>query len=78
MYHFTKLAIELNEPEEGIAPTDSRNRPDQRFMEEGNWDEANKIKNDIEEKQRIVRRKREAEAERAMAQGLLFAMIFRF
>lgn len=69
MYHFTKLAIELNEPEDDIAPTDSRHRPDQRLMEEGNWDEANKIKNDLEEKQRIVRRKREAEAERAMAQG---------
>uniref|UniRef100_A0AC34QJU0 Oxysterol-binding protein n=1 Tax=Panagrolaimus sp. JU765 TaxID=591449 RepID=A0AC34QJU0_9BILA len=72
MYHFTKLAIELNEPEDDIAPTDSRHRPDQRLMEEGNWDEANKIKNDLEEKQRIVRRKREAEAERAMAQGLAY------
>ena len=80
MYHFTKLAIELNEPEEGVAPTDSRNRPDQRLMEEGNWDEANKIKNDLEEKQRFARKKREAEAERAMVQGLsfLFRIILTF
>uniref|UniRef100_A0A0M3K554 Oxysterol-binding protein n=1 Tax=Anisakis simplex TaxID=6269 RepID=A0A0M3K554_ANISI len=30
MYYFTKLAVELNEPEVGVAPTDSRLRPDQR------------------------------------------------
>lgn len=71
MYHFTKLAIELNELEEGVAPTDSRNRPDQRLMEEGNWDEANKVKNELEEKQRVSRKKREVEAERAMTQGRL-------
>lgn len=35
MHNFTKLAIELNEPEEGVAPTDSRLRPDQRLMENG-------------------------------------------
>lgn len=76
MYHFTKLAIELNEPEEGVAPTDSRNRPDQRLMEEGNWDEANKVKNELEEKQRIARKKREAEVERAMGQSMLFPLTF--
>ena len=27
--------------EEGVAPTDSRRRPDQRLMENGQWDEAN-------------------------------------
>ena len=32
-YNFTKFAVELNEMEEGIAPSDSRNRPDQRLME---------------------------------------------
>ncbi|KAK0416292.1 hypothetical protein QR680_012401 [Steinernema hermaphroditum] len=69
MYHFTKLAVELNEPEEGVAPTDSRVRPDQRLMEEGNWDEANKKKVELEDKQRAVRRRREAEAERAMQNG---------
>ena len=35
MYHFSRLAIELNEPEERVAPTDSRLRPDQRLMENG-------------------------------------------
>lgn len=35
------MACELNEEEDGVAPTDSRNRPDQRLMENGFWDEAN-------------------------------------
>lgn len=30
--------------EEGVAPTDSRYRPDQRLMEEGKWNEANEEK----------------------------------
>lgn len=30
--------------EEGIAPTDSRLRPDQRLMEEGRWEESNQEK----------------------------------
>lgn len=38
------LAAQLNEPEEGVAPTDSRMRPDQRLMEEGKWDLSNKQK----------------------------------
>lgn len=29
-YFFSKFACELNEPEDGVAPTDSRLRPDQR------------------------------------------------
>lgn len=68
-YFFTKLAIELNEPDESVAPTDSRRRPDQRLMEEGKWDEANKLKNEIEEKQRQSRRQRDIEAEKAMQAG---------
>ncbi|EYC02747.1 hypothetical protein Y032_0098g3104 [Ancylostoma ceylanicum] len=72
MHNFTRLAIELNEPEPGVAPTDSRLRPDQRLMEEGLWDEANKKKLQLEEKQRTVRRKREAEMEKAMQQGLSY------
>ncbi|KAL1502089.1 hypothetical protein ABEB36_007286 [Hypothenemus hampei] len=68
-YNFTLLAAQLNEPEEGVAPTDSRLRPDQRLMEDGRWDEANKEKLRIEEKQRAVRRQREAEAEKAAAEG---------
>ncbi|XP_076249148.1 oxysterol binding protein isoform X4 [Calliopsis andreniformis] len=71
-YNFTELACQLNEPEEGVAPTDSRNRPDQRLMENGQWDEANAEKLRLEEKQRIARRAREHEAEKAAAQGLPF------
>ncbi|XP_053200769.1 oxysterol-binding protein 1-like [Panonychus citri] len=62
MYNLTALAVQLNEPEEGVAPTDSRLRPDQRLMEEGKWDEANQVKGLLEEKQRSTRRKREEEA----------------
>ncbi|XP_076363799.1 oxysterol-binding protein 1-like isoform X2 [Tachypleus tridentatus] len=69
MYNFTELACQLNEPEEGVAPTDSRLRPDQRLMEEGFWDEANQIKVLLEEKQRATRRKREQEAELSAAEG---------
>lgn len=69
MYYFTKLAIELNEPEEGVAPTDSRLRPDQRLMEDGKWNEANEMKVKIEEKQRAVRREREVLAEKALQRG---------
>lgn len=64
------LAAQLNEPEEGVAPTDSRLRPDQRLMEEGKWDEANKEKLRLEEKQRAVRRLKETEAEKATAEGM--------
>ncbi|XP_050441329.1 oxysterol-binding protein 1 isoform X3 [Adelges cooleyi] len=52
-YYFTTLASQLNEMEEGIAPTDSRYRSDQRLMEFGLWDEANIEKLRLEEKQRI-------------------------
>lgn len=62
MYYFTALALTLNEPEEGVAPTDSRLRPDQRLMEDGRWDEANAEKQRLEEKQRSARREREREA----------------
>nr|XP_045616536.1 oxysterol-binding protein 1-like isoform X2 [Procambarus clarkii] len=68
-YNFTELACQLNEPEENVAPSDSRNRPDQRLMEEGRWEEANLEKLRLEEKQRATRRKREAEAEQATAEG---------
>ena len=60
MYYFSSLALTLNEPEEGVAPTDSRRRPDQRLMEAGRWDEANAEKQRLEEKQRTVRRERAA------------------
>ncbi|XP_042297239.1 oxysterol-binding protein 2 isoform X4 [Sceloporus undulatus] len=69
MYYFSSLALTLNEPEEGMAPTDSRLRPDQRLMEIGKWDEANVEKQRLEEKQRAVRRRREAEAAEALEEG---------
>ncbi|XP_074602922.1 oxysterol binding protein [Brevipalpus obovatus] len=62
MYNLTPLAVQLNEPEDLVAPTDSRLRPDQRLMEEGKWDEANQVKAILEEKQRQKRRKLEQEA----------------
>ncbi|XP_034828208.1 oxysterol-binding protein 1 [Maniola hyperantus] len=69
-YNFTLLAAQLNEPEPGVAPTDSRLRPDQRLMEEGLWDEANAEKLRLEEKQRAARRGLEAAAEDAAARGV--------
>lgn len=54
------LASQLNEMEEGVAPTDSRLRPDQRLMEFGLWDEANIEKLRLEEFQRIRNRKANA------------------
>ena len=71
-YNFTELACQLNEPEENICPTDSRNRPDQRLMENGLWEEANQEKVRLEEKQRATRRKRESEAELAQQEGQNF------
>ncbi|XP_052861291.1 oxysterol-binding protein 1 isoform X3 [Anopheles cruzii] len=68
-YNFTLLACQLNEPEPGLAPTDSRLRPDQRLMEEGRWNESNQEKLRLEEGQRARRRQREAEAEKAAAEG---------
>lgn len=58
MYYFSELALTLNEHEDGVAPTDSRLRPDQRLMEKGHWDEANTEKQRLEEKQRLSRRRR--------------------
>ncbi|XP_068176781.1 oxysterol-binding protein 1-like isoform X3 [Antennarius striatus] len=69
MYFFSSLALTLNEPEEGVAPTDSRHRPDQRLMEDGHWDEANVEKQRLEEKQRTTRRERERERESVKASG---------
>lgn len=68
-YNFTQLAVELNEMESGVAPTDSRNRPDQRLMEEARWEEANTVKILLEEKQRASRKVRESLAETAAEQG---------
>uniref|UniRef100_A0A5K3ETK1 PH domain-containing protein n=1 Tax=Mesocestoides corti TaxID=53468 RepID=A0A5K3ETK1_MESCO len=56
MYNFNQFAMELNELEPGVAPTDSRLRPDQRLMELGRWDEANVEKERLEVKQRRKRK----------------------
>uniref|UniRef100_A0A8D8R439 Oxysterol-binding protein n=1 Tax=Cacopsylla melanoneura TaxID=428564 RepID=A0A8D8R439_9HEMI len=55
-YCFTQFACQLNELEEGVAPTDSRLRPDQRLLEIGCYDEATQEKLRLEEKQRAKRR----------------------
>ena len=65
MYNFTELAVQLNEPEPGVAPTDSRLRPDQRLMEDAKWDEANLEKLRLEDKQRQTRKKRESQKNKA-------------
>lgn len=69
MHYFSSLALTLNEPEDGVAPTDSRLRPDQRLMEAGLWDEANTEKQRLEERQRLERRKREAQANLTLEEG---------
>ncbi|KAL8690145.1 MAG: hypothetical protein Q9218_004344 [Villophora microphyllina] len=46
-----------------LPPTDTRFRPDQRAMEDGEYDLAATEKNRVEEKQRAVRRQREASGE---------------
>ena len=68
-YNFTQLAVELNELEDGVAPTDSRLRPDQRLMEQGLWDDANTCKLLLEDKQRAARRLRERQMEDAASEG---------
>ncbi len=46
-----------------LPPTDTRLRPDQRAMEDGEYDFAAIEKNRVEEKQRAKRREREAKGE---------------
>lgn len=69
MYFFSSLALTLNEPEDCVAPTDSRLRPDQRLMEAGLWDEANSQKQRLEDRQRVERKRREAQANEALEEG---------
>ncbi|XP_066443038.1 oxysterol-binding protein-related protein 2 [Eleutherodactylus coqui] len=62
MYNFTSFAVALNEldkdVESTLAPTDCRLRPDIRYMENGDLDQASKEKERLEEKQRASRRER--------------------
>lgn len=54
MYFLTELAVQLNEPEAEVAPTDTRNRPDLRFMENGRWAEANQEQIRLKDKQQAA------------------------
>lgn len=62
MYNFTNFAVALNELDKDmmavLAPTDCRLRPDIRYMENGDLDQASKEKERLEEKQRASRRER--------------------
>lgn len=63
-YGFTKFAGTLNKItsiEEGyLPPTDSRLRPDMKVYLEGNIEEAERLKNELEEGQRVRRKEFEA------------------
>ena len=62
-FNLTPFAVTFNHLDDHlrpwIAPTDSRLRPDQRAMEEGEYDFAATEKNRLEENQRARRRERE-------------------
>jgi hypothetical protein len=66
-YGFTSFAATLNEitpvEEEALPPTDSRLRPDQRLVEEGEIDKAEGIKARLEERQRARRKVQEEHGE---------------
>ncbi|KAF1994372.1 hypothetical protein P154DRAFT_476060 [Amniculicola lignicola CBS 123094] len=66
-FNLTPFVVTLNDiPDklrEVVAPTDTRLRPDQRAMEDGEYDFAATEKNRVEEKQRKRRRDREANGE---------------
>jgi len=62
-YGFTRFAAQLNEMtgvERGrLPPTDSRLRPDQRALEDGDMERAEQLKARLEERQRARRREME-------------------
>ncbi|KAK0655565.1 Oxysterol-binding protein-domain-containing protein [Cercophora newfieldiana] len=66
-FNLTPFAVTFNHLDDNlrpwIAPTDSRLRPDQRAMEDGEYDLAATEKNRLEEGQRARRRAREAQGE---------------
>ncbi|XP_061912878.1 oxysterol-binding protein-related protein 7 isoform X2 [Entelurus aequoreus] len=59
-YGFSSFAMELNELTPDLRPllppTDTRLRPDQRLLEEGQVDETDRKKDEIEERQREMRK----------------------
>ena len=66
-FNLTAFAVTLNGLDDNlkkwIAPTDTRLRPDQRDMEEGNYDRAADEKHRVEVKQRQARKRREEKGE---------------
>ncbi|KAI9814244.1 MAG: hypothetical protein M1827_003410 [Pycnora praestabilis] len=66
-FNLTPFVMTLNAIPERLRPylppTDTRLRPDQRAMEDGEYDLAATEKNRVEEKQRATRRRREAAGE---------------
>nr|XP_024219048.1 oxysterol-binding protein-related protein 6-like [Halyomorpha halys] len=64
-YGFTRFAMELNELQPDMVNylpiTDTRFRPDQRLLEEGKIEEAEKVKLQLEQSQRERRKRNEAE-----------------
>ena len=66
-FNLTPFVITLNALPKGLKeclpPTDTRLRPDQRAMEEGEYDSAANEKHRVEEKQRAKRRERETRGE---------------
>ncbi|KAJ5698235.1 hypothetical protein N7462_000240 [Penicillium macrosclerotiorum] len=66
-FNLTPFVITLNALPDGLKqwlpPTDTRLRPDQRAMEDGEYDLAADEKHRVEEKQRAKRREREASGE---------------
>lgn len=66
-FNLTPFVLTLNALPERLkpvlAPTDTRLRPDQRAMEDGEYDLAATEKNRVEEKQRAKRREREEHGE---------------
>jgi hypothetical protein len=60
MYGMTKYSLQLNYfPEHMksvLPPTDCRRRPDQRCLENGEMDDAEKLKDILETKQRAVKK----------------------
>lgn len=66
-FNLTPFVVTLNAIPDAlrpvVAPTDTRLRPDQRAMEDGEYDFAATEKNRVEEKQRATRRQRETRGE---------------
>ena len=66
-FNLTPFVVTLNALPDSLRPilppTDTRLRPDQRAMEDGQYDFAATEKNRVEEKQRAKRREREANGE---------------